>query len=159
MAAGTDHRVHMAHVPGGIQHQRHGQVRHGIAVGARGDGHFDAQLPGGVQVHLVVAHAVAGDDLELFGGGEQRPVIGLQARDHRVRLGQVLRQLGGQISAVLGQAHHFAAVFLQQPDGGIVVFGKGTGGCQNQIVCHLLCLPYRSMICTAKPPISSFKNR
>ena len=50
------------------QHQKDGLLRHGGGVGAGIVAYIDAPLPGGLQLHLVKAHALALDQLEVGHG-------------------------------------------------------------------------------------------
>ena len=55
-------------VPGAVEHVEDGQLGHRNGVGPAGGAHQHPVLPGGGQVHPVVAGAVAGQDLQLGGG-------------------------------------------------------------------------------------------
>ena len=68
------------------EHQREGVLGDGKAVRVRGDGHGDAVALAVVEVDIIVAHAVLGDDLEVLRRREQRAGQFDNAHEHGVRV-------------------------------------------------------------------------
>ena len=68
------------------EHQREGVLGDGKTVRVRGDGHGDAVALAVVEVDIIVAHAVLGDDLEVLRRREQRTGQLDNAHEHGVRV-------------------------------------------------------------------------